>query len=65
MPLDMALKEAFGKVRKPPHLRTGDARHRCALCKHYNGRGVCRLYNAKVRSNDVCDSFDPLSGGSS
>lgn len=64
----MALNDRLKKTRKPPNLRTGTARKRCGLCKHFSpprgtGGGVCRLYNYKVRENDVCDSFSPIRTG--
>jgi len=52
----MALKEAMRAPKKPPNLRSGTARSRCGLCRHF-GKGKCRLYNWPVRANDVSDSF--------
>ncbi len=53
----MALREALDTPQRPPGLRTGNARARCGLCVHFDGRAKCRLYSYPVRANDVSDSF--------
>lgn len=53
----MAVKEAMQTGKRPPNLRPGNARERCQLCRHFDGKGGCRLYNYPVRPNQVSDSF--------
>jgi hypothetical protein len=54
----MGLKEAISQ-RKPPNLRVGNARQRCQLCRHWNGKGMCRKYGYPTRANQLSDSFSP------
>jgi hypothetical protein len=42
---------------KPPNLHVC---HQCAECAHYDGRGMCLLYNYAVQDDEVCDSFKAL-----
>jgi hypothetical protein len=68
----MAVREAMQSKKRPPHLRLGNARQRCGLCKHFRatdgsaaGSGVCLLYGGyPVRATQLCDSFAPRKAGS-
>lgn len=42
---------------KPPNLRRGNARQRCALCKFFDGRGECVKFGYPVRPTQLCDSY--------
>jgi hypothetical protein len=53
----VALRDALETPQRPPDLRPGDARHRCGLCVHFDGKAKCRLYSYPVRANDVSESF--------
>lgn len=48
---------------KPPNLRRGTSRANCAGCKHFLGgnarMGECGLYGYRVKSTEVCDSYEP------
>lgn len=58
----MALGLKLRDATMPPHLRRGNARKRCELCRHY-GRGECMKYGYPVRPNELCDSFAAKAGG--
>lgn len=54
------LKSLREKVkRRPPNLRRGNAKRRCAVCVHYDGRGGCMKFGWRVRPAEVCDDFSP------
>lgn len=53
----MALREILETPQRPPGLKTGDARHRCGLCRHFDGQAKCRLFDYPVRPNDVSSAF--------
>lgn len=53
----MALKEAIKAGKRPPNLRKGTARARCGLCRHFDGKGTCRLYRYPVTPNQLSDSY--------
>ena len=51
------LREAIKGTSVPPNLRRGNARRRCGLCRHFDGKGGCRKYQYPVRPNQLSDSF--------
>lgn len=56
----MALRDAMKAVKRPPNLRSGNARKRCGLCTHFRGThrtGTCQLYRFGVQASQVSDSF--------
>ena len=52
-----SLREAL-RPSTPPNLRRGNARARCALCRHY-AQGTCRAYGVPVKPTNLSDSFEP------
>lgn len=55
----MALGQKLTTATTPPHLRRGNAKQRCALCMHFDGRGECMKYGYPVRPTQLCDSYSP------
>lgn len=45
---------------RPPNLTLASNEHRaCLTCDHFNGAGLCKLYQYKVQPDQVCDSWAP------
>lgn len=53
----MALADAMKKGTRPTGLRSGTARARCGLCRHFDGKGMCRKFNWPVTANQLSDGF--------
>jgi hypothetical protein len=53
----MAIAVKLASKSPPPNLRRGNAKVRCGLCKHFDGRGECMKYGYPVRPTQLCDSF--------
>lgn len=57
MPRMAGLREKV--KRHPPNLRRGNAKQRCAICRHYDGKGGCMKFGWRVRPAELCDDFAP------
>ena len=55
----MALREALKQPKTPPNLRHGNARARCAVCRHYTKAAVCGKYGTRTSPTQLSDSFQP------
>lgn len=58
----VALAQKLGTQKVPPNLRRGNAKQRCALCRHYDGKGECMKFGYPVRPTQLCDAFAAAKG---
>lgn len=44
---------------KPPNLREGDEHENCSTCIHWNGAGLCKMYDYRTQASQTCDMWGP------